>query len=205
MSAGAIKFLAEFCDGDARKALNGLQLVLQAKKTTLSSSKEQQENEAQDMTPSQSDGGLKLAGGREDLVAESSAVEGGEVKKVIVTVEDVKESLRQRTHLLYDRAGDEHFNTISALIKSMRGSDANAALYWLSRMLCGGEDPLYIARRVVVFASEDIGQSLMVYDWCSLSRHLSCFSLKDWKTQMPSRRLLPPSMLANLWACQSAR
>lgn len=68
----------------------------------------------------------------------------------------VKESL-QRSHLLYDRAGEEHYNIISALHKSMRGNDANAALYWLGRMLESGEDPLYVARRLVRFASEDIG------------------------------------------------
>lgn len=63
----------------------------------------------------------------------------------------------QRSHLLYDRAGEEHYNIISALHKSMRGNDANAALYWLGRMLEAGEDPLYVARRLVRFASEDIG------------------------------------------------
>lgn len=63
----------------------------------------------------------------------------------------------QKTHLLYDRAGEEHYNVISALHKSMRGSDADAALYWLGRMLEAGEDPIYVARRLVRFASEDIG------------------------------------------------
>ena len=63
----------------------------------------------------------------------------------------------QRTHLLYDRAGEEHYNIISALHKSMRGNDANAALYWLGRMLEAGEDPIYVARRLVRFSSEDIG------------------------------------------------
>jgi putative ATPase len=63
----------------------------------------------------------------------------------------------QKTHLLYDRQGEEHYNIISALHKSMRGSDADAALYWLGRMLEAGEDPLYVARRMVRFASEDIG------------------------------------------------
>lgn len=56
--------------------------------------------------------------------------------------------------------GEEHYNCISALHKSMRGSDENAALYWLGRMLEGGEDPLYVARRLVRFASEDVGESL---------------------------------------------
>ncbi len=68
----------------------------------------------------------------------------------------IREAL-QKTHLLYDRAGEEHYNIISALHKSMRGSDADAALYWLGRMIEAGEDPLYVARRLVRFASEDIG------------------------------------------------
>ncbi|MCH8333358.1 hypothetical protein IIC65_05445, partial [Candidatus Sumerlaeota bacterium] len=66
-------------------------------------------------------------------------------------------SVAQRTHLLYDRSGEEHFNLISALHKSLRSSDPQAALYWLARMLLSGEDPLYIGRRLVRFASEDIG------------------------------------------------
>lgn len=73
-----------------------------------------------------------------------------------ITEEIVKEAF-QKSHLLYDKDGEEHYNIISALHKSMRGSDANAALYWLARMLEAGEDPLYIARRLVRFASEDIG------------------------------------------------
>jgi putative ATPase len=62
-----------------------------------------------------------------------------------------------RKALLYDRAGEEHFNIISALHKSVRNSDADAGLYWLARMLEAGEDPLYVARRLVRFASEDVG------------------------------------------------
>lgn len=68
----------------------------------------------------------------------------------------VREALQRRT-LLYDKAGDQHYALISALHKSMRGSDVDAALYWLGRMLAGGEDPLYIVRRLVRFASEDVG------------------------------------------------
>jgi putative ATPase len=62
-----------------------------------------------------------------------------------------------RKALLYDRAGEEHFNIISALHKSIRNSDADAGLYWLARMIEAGEDPLYVARRLVRFASEDVG------------------------------------------------
>ncbi len=61
--------------------------------------------------------------------------------------------------LLYDRSGEEHYNVISAFIKSMRGSDVQAALYWLARMLEAGEDPMFVARRLVVFASEDVGNA----------------------------------------------
>ena len=85
----------------------------------------------------------------------------------------IKEAF-QKSHLMYDKDGDEHYNIISALHKSMRGSDVNAALYWLARMLEAGEDPLYIARRIVRFASEDIGlanskaleQAVSAYNAC---------------------------------------
>jgi putative ATPase len=69
------------------------------------------------------------------------------------------ERAAQRAALLYDREGEEHFNLISALHKSLRNSDADAAIYWLVRMLESGEDPLYIARRLIRFASEDIGNA----------------------------------------------
>ena len=85
------------------------------------------------------------------LEISSSLVKGG-----TITVEDVQEALQKRI-LLYDKAGEEHFNLISALHKSLRNSDVNAALYWLARMIYAGEEPLYIARRLVRFASEDIG------------------------------------------------
>ena len=106
IDAKSTKYLAIMADGDARVALNALELA------------------------------------------------SGTSKKF--TVENLSEAL-QRTHLLYDRAGEEHYNIISALHKSMRGGDADAALYWLGRMLEAGEDPLYVARRLIRFASEDIG------------------------------------------------
>ncbi|XP_050306815.1 ATPase WRNIP1-like isoform X2 [Anthonomus grandis grandis] len=74
----------------------------------------------------------------------------------IVNVADIEEKLK-RAHLLYDKAGEEHYNIISAMHKSIRGSDPNAALYWTTRMIVSGEDPRYIARRMVRAASEDIG------------------------------------------------
>ena len=75
-----------------------------------------------------------------------------------VTLEMIEQCISKKS-LLYDKGGEEHYNIISALHKSMRNSDANAAIYWLARMLEAGEDPLYVARRVVRFASEDIGMA----------------------------------------------
>ncbi|XP_065523549.1 ATPase WRNIP1 [Lathamus discolor] len=98
---------------------------------------------------------------------------GGSTDGIVITEEDVKEGLQQ-SHILYDRAGEEQYNCISALHHSLRGSDENASLYWLGRMLEGGEDPLYVARRLVRFASEDIGladplaltQAVAAYQGC---------------------------------------
>jgi putative ATPase len=76
--------------------------------------------------------------------------------EIKITDDIIKEAF-QKSYLIYDKDGEEHYNIISALHKSMRGSDADAALYWLARMIEAGEDPLYIARRITRFASEDIG------------------------------------------------
>ena len=75
-----------------------------------------------------------------------------------VDADRVREAI-QRRMLLYDKSGEEHYNLISALHKSMRNSDADATVYWLARMVEAGEDPMYIARRLVRFASEDIGNA----------------------------------------------
>ena len=83
-------------------------------------------------------------------------IAAGLARGTIISIENVKEALQQRT-LLYDKSGEEHFNLISALHKSLRNSDVDASLYWLVRMLAAGEDPLYVARRMVRFASEDVG------------------------------------------------
>jgi len=71
----------------------------------------------------------------------------------------IAEQALQRKALLYDKGGEEHYNVISTFIKSMRGSDPDAAVYWLARMLEAGEDPLFVARRMVIFASEDVGNA----------------------------------------------
>ena len=94
-------------------------------------------------------------------------------KKILITLDIIKEAF-QKSYLFYDKDGEEHYNIISALHKSLRGSDADAALYWLARMLEAGEDPLYVARRLVRFASEDIGlansraleQAVAAYNAC---------------------------------------
>ena len=128
----ALQYLAEMSDGDARVALNALELA------------------AQTSPP------IPLL-----------AKERGVIDKKII-----EEALQKS--LLYDKTGEEHYNIISALHKSMRGGDADAALYWLARMLEGGEAPLYIARRLIRFASEDIGianslalpQAIAAYQAC---------------------------------------
>ena len=92
--------------------------------------------------------------------------------RIIINRGRIEDALQKS--LMYDKAGEEHYNIISALHKSMRGSDADAALYYLARMLEGGEDPLYIARRLIRFASEDIGiansyaleQAVAAYNAC---------------------------------------
>lgn len=88
----------------------------------------------------------------EAAVADSSVADG----KVNVTEDTLKECIGRRS-LLYDRNGEEHYNIISAFHKSMRNSDPDAAIYWLARMLDGGEDPCYIARRMIEFAGGDVG------------------------------------------------
>ena len=73
-----------------------------------------------------------------------------------ISLEHVEQALQQ-SHLLYDRAGDQHYDIVSALIKSVRGSDPDAATYWMARMLEAGEDPMFVARRLVILAAEDVG------------------------------------------------
>lgn len=79
-------------------------------------------------------------------------------KTEIILTKDIFENIVQRKNILYDK-GEEHYNVISAFIKSIRGSDPDAGLYWMARMLEGGEDPLFIARRLIILASEDIGNA----------------------------------------------
>lgn len=85
-------------------------------------------------------------------------IAAGLVSGTTITLEVAQEALQQKT-LLYDKGGEEHYNVISAFIKSIRGSDPDASLYWLARMLEAGEDPLFILRRIIIVASEDIGNA----------------------------------------------
>ncbi len=88
---------------------------------------------------------------------EMAALNGELKEDELVVTEATLEQCTSRKSLLYDKNGEEHYNLISALHKSMRNSDADASVYWLARMLEAGEDPLYVARRVIRFASEDVG------------------------------------------------
>ncbi len=115
MGKKALDFLARMSEGDARRALNALEVGVLT-------------------TPPAEDGYIHF------------------------NLEVAQESI-QRKYLLYDRDEDEHYDTISAFIKSLRGSDPDAALYWMVKMLEAGEDPRYIARRMVIFAAEDIGNA----------------------------------------------
>jgi len=116
----ALSHIVRISDGDARSALNSLEIAASL------------------------------------IVSEGDGLKKEKKKKI--TIKDVENAIQKKA-LLYDKSGEEHFNIISALHKSMRGSDPDAALYWLERMLSAGEDPLYIARRMVRFASEDIGNA----------------------------------------------
>ena len=137
IDGNTIDFLAEMADGDARAALNALELAVRSA--------------------------------------------GKEGEAIQIDRDLIKQSL-QKTHLMYDKGGEEHYNIISALHKSMRGSDAGAALYWMGRMLEAGEDPLYIARRLIRFASEDIGladpqalvQAVAAYQACHFNGMPEC-------------------------------
>ncbi|MCJ7774286.1 MAG: replication-associated recombination protein A [Desulfobacterales bacterium] len=107
-----------------------------------------------------SDGDVRTALNGLEVAAELllSQDEPSGKKKGIITLKTVENALQKKA-LLYDKSGEEHYNIISALHKSLRGSDPDAALYWLARMLVSGEDPRYIARRMVRFATEDIGNA----------------------------------------------
>ncbi|MBI5586434.1 MAG: replication-associated recombination protein A [Deltaproteobacteria bacterium] len=114
----------------------------------------QMADEARELLQAQADGDARVAlNTLEQARALAFPDEGGTLQ---ITLEVMEEAIQKKA-LQYDKAGEEHYNLISALHKSLRGSDPDAALYWLARMLAAGEDPLYVVRRLVRFASEDIG------------------------------------------------
>jgi putative ATPase len=103
-----------------------------------------------------SNGDARVALNALEMATQATAPDAGGHRRL--SLKTIEEALQHRA-LLYDKAGDQHYDLISALHKSLRGSDADAALYWLGRMLEAGEDPLYIVRRLVRFASEDVGMA----------------------------------------------
>lgn len=102
---------------------------------------------------------MRLSGGDARIMLNAIEIMATTYKEKKITPEIVKEVFQTRSAGLYDKKADEHYNIISAFIKSMRGSDVDAALYYLVRMLENGEDPKFIARRMIIFASEDIGMA----------------------------------------------
>ncbi|MBV6512682.1 MAG: Replication-associated recombination protein A [Ignavibacteriaceae bacterium] len=115
---------------------------------------------------------------------ESSAEYAVHEGKTEIT-QQIIENVLQQKNTLYDKSGEGHYNLISAFIKSMRGSDPDAALYWMARMIEGGEDPLFIARRMIVFASEDIGNASP----SALLLAVACFQALE-KIGMPEGRIV---------------
>ena|SRR3989339_2080 len=128
LESGEVEMIADFSGGDARVALNALELCVNASSRLGSN-------------------------------ARTSAA-GDQAKACSQVTPDIIKQVFDRTNLLYDKAGEEHYNIISAFIKSLRGSDVDAAVYYLARMIEGGEDAEFIARRLLIFSSEDIGNAL---------------------------------------------
>lgn len=129
---------------------------------------------------------LRLSGGdgRKLLNIFELLVNAFDSKNITITNKVVLEHVQQNM-ALYDKAGEQHYDIISAFIKSMRGSDPNGAIYWLARMLVGGEDPLFIARRMLILASEDIGNA----NPNALLLAQSCFEAVN-KIGMPESQLI---------------
>ncbi len=118
-----------------------------------------------------------------------------ENNEIFLTREIILEAF-QRKHFKYDKAGEEHYNLISAFIKSIRGSDPDAAVYWLARMLIAGEDPKFIARRMIILASEDIGNA----EPYALTLATSCFTAVDY-VGMPEARIILAQVATYLASC----
>ena len=132
LDADARRHLADFADGDARSALNALELGVES-------------------------------------------TSAGEDEVIHITMDVAEESIQRRA-LQYDRSGDEHYNTASAFIKSIRGSDPDAALYYMAKMVLAGEDPRFIFRRMLISASEDIGLASPM----AISVVMACAQAFEW-------------------------
>jgi len=130
-------------------------------------------NDAEDALVAVSNGDARVALNALELAADAATA--GPDGRRSVGLEEIREALQRRS-LLYDRAGDQHYDTISAFIKSVRGSDPDASLYWLMRMIDAGEDPMFIARRIVILAGEDVGladpQALVIASAAQQATHL---------------------------------
>jgi putative ATPase len=139
----ALILLAGYSSGDCRNAYNALEVAAQlaSSRSSQTASDQVRRNEGYGLQPIHSTASSD----------EALAPECGRITRAIA-----EEALQQRV-LMYDKTGEEHYNLISALHKSVRNSDPDAALYWLGRMFAGGEDPMYLARRVIRMAVEDIG------------------------------------------------
>ncbi len=158
---GVIEHIIRFAKGDARIALNTLEALVDAGERV---------RVEEGLVASQSAeavAGMTGAAMPANAVTRAETVEAGTaeakpsgrpLEKIRITLKTA-EDVTQTAPLLYDRAGDQHYDVISAYIKSIRGSDPDAAIYWLARMLKGGEDPRFIARRLVIAAAEDIGNA----------------------------------------------
>jgi putative ATPase len=140
LAAEAIGKIIDRALGDAERGLGAAKLELDP------------EARAFLIEQSQGDGRVALN------ALETAATLAKKDRRRTIGLDHLREALQKRP-LQYDKAGDEHYNVISAFIKSLRGSDPDAALYWLMRMVEAGEDPLFIARRMIIFASEDIGNA----------------------------------------------
>ena len=145
----ALDFLAEMSDGDARRALSALEVA------ALSQQSAQGPAPAGPVPPGPSSAEPGRGAGVTPVPSAGGRAAAG---RIFIDTEVAAESI-QRKALVYDARGDAHYDHISAFIKSVRGSDPDAAIYWLARMLEAGEDPRFIARRIAILASEDIGNA----------------------------------------------
>ncbi|KJE00811.1 ATPase [Cryptococcus gattii NT-10] len=146
-----IPFLADVADGDARQALNGLELALRTCQTMDEAARAEKSQRAKFV------GDEKVKEERQKDVFDDAVEEAEEEDQQKKRDEEIMDAVRRGLQKGYNRTGEERYDMISALHKCLRGSDGSAAMYWLARMITGGEDPLYIARRLIVVASEDVG------------------------------------------------